>query len=79
MRSMPSATHSQPSSSASACRVLVGVGDPGEFGTGEIRDMAGMTGPHAADTDDTDASRRNLAEAHRVRSGRGSAATPRIV
>ncbi len=61
--------------------VRVGVGDPGEFGTGEIRDMAGMTGPHAADTDDTDAchDRNPGGSSPSSGPGRGSAATPRIV
>ena len=60
---------------------LVGVGDPGEFGTGEIDDMAGVTRPHAADTDDTDArhARNSGGSSPSSGPGRGSAATPRMV
>ena len=62
-------------------RSLVRVGDPGEFGTGETRAVAGMTGPHAADTDDTDArhARNSGGSSPSSGPGRGSAATPRMV
>ena len=60
---------------------LVGVGDPGEFGAGEIDDMAGVTRPHAPDTDDTDArhARNSGGSSPSSGPGRGSAATPRMV